>query len=85
MSQKKRKYQDYYLSFGFTYVIKDGLQVPQCVLCMKTFSKSTMKRGPLKQHLENAPPSMKVKNLSFFELKLSNLKKQKLDRTGFFF
>ena len=84
MSQKKRKYQDYYLSFGFTYVIKDGLQVPQCVLCMKTFSNSTMKRGPLKQHLENAHPSMKDKNLSFFELKLSNLKKQKLDRTGIF-
>ena len=54
MSQKKRKYQDYYLSFGFTYVIKDGFQIPQCVLCMKTFSNSTMKLTPLKQHLVNA-------------------------------
>ena len=85
MSQKKRKYQYDYLSFGFTYVIKDGLQVPQCVLCMKTFSNSTMKPAPLKDHLKKAHPLMKDKNQSFFELKLSNLKRQKLDITGFFF
>ena len=84
MSQKKRKYQDNYLNFGFTYVVQDGLQIPQCVLCMKTFSNSTMKPAPLKQHLVNAHPGMKDKNRSFFELKLSNLKRQKLDRTGIF-
>ena len=43
MSQKKRKYQDNYLDFGFTYLIKNDLQIPQCVVCMKTFSNSTMK------------------------------------------
>ena len=43
MSQKKLKYQDNYLDFGFTYVIEDDLQIPQCVVCMKTFSNSTMK------------------------------------------
>ena len=42
MSQKKRKYQDNYLDFGFTYLIEDDLQIPQCVVCMKTFSNSTM-------------------------------------------
>ena len=51
---------------------------------MKTFSNSTMKPAPLKQHLANAHPSMISKNQSFFELKLSNLKRQKLDRTGMF-
>ena len=40
MSQKKRKYQDNYLDFGFTYLIEDDLQIPQCVVCMKTFSNS---------------------------------------------
>ena len=43
MSQKKEKYQDNYLYFGFIYFIQDGLQIPQCVLCMKTFLNSTMK------------------------------------------
>ena len=32
MSQKKRKYQDNYLDFGFTYLIEDDLQIPQCAV-----------------------------------------------------
>ena len=84
MSQKKRKYQDNYLNFGFIYLIQDGLQISQCVLWIKTFSNSTMKPAPLKQHLANAHPSMISKNRSFFELKLSSLKRQKLNRTGMF-
>ena len=48
MSQKKRKYQDNYLDFGFTYLIEDDLQIPRCVVDMKTFSNSTMKPASLK-------------------------------------
>ena len=84
MSQEKRKYQDNYLDFGFTCLIEDDLQIPQRVVCMKTFSNSTMKPAPLKQHLANAHPSMISKNRSFFESKLSNLKRQKLDQTEMF-
>ena len=51
---------------------------------MKTFSNSTMKPASLKQHLANAHQSMMSKNRSFFESKLSSLKKQKLDQTGMF-
>ena len=70
MSQKKRKYQDNYLDFGLTYFFQDGLQISQCVLCncMKTFSNSTMKPAPLKQHLANAHPSIISKNWFFCEL-----------------
>ena len=84
MSQKKREYMDNYFDFGFTYLIQDGLQIHQCVLCLKTFSNSTMKPALLKQHLANAHPSMISKSRSFFELKMSSLKRQKLDRTGMF-
>ena len=66
MSRKKRKYLDNYLDFGFTYLIENDLQIPQCVVCMKTFSNSTMKPASLKQHLANAHPSMMSKNWSFF-------------------
>ena len=76
MSQKKQKYLDNYLDFGFTCLIEDDLQIPQCVVCMKTFSNSTMKPASLKQHLANAHPSMMSKNRSFFESKLSSLKRQ---------
>ena len=84
MSQKKRKYQDNYLDFGFTYLIEDDLQIPQCVVCMKTFSNSTMKPASLKQHLANAHQSMTSKNRSFFESKLSSPIRQKLDQTECF-
>ena len=72
------------MDFGFTYLIEDDLQIPQCVVCTKTFSNSTMKPASLKQHLANAHPSMMSKNRSFFESKLSSLKRQKLDQTGMF-
>ena len=51
---------------------------------MKTFSNSTMKPASLKQHLANAHPSMMSKNRSFFESKLSSLKRQKLNQSGMF-
>ena len=70
------------MDFGFTYLIEDDLQIPQCVVCMKTFSNSTMKPAFLKQHLANAHPSMMSKNRFFFESKLFSLKRQKLDQTG---
>ena len=84
MSQKKQKYQDNYLDLGFTYLIEDDLQTLQCVVWMKTFSNSTIKPASLKQHLANAHLSMMSKNRSFFESKLSSLKRQKLDQTGMF-
>ena len=43
-----------------------------------------MKPASLKQHLANAHPSIMSKNRSFFESKLSGLKRQKLDQTGMF-
>ena len=84
MSQNKRKYHDNYLNFEFNYLIQDGLEIPQCVPCMKTFSNITMKPAPLKQHHVNVYPNMKDKERSFFKLKLSRLKIQKLDSTGIF-
>ena len=51
---------------------------------LRNNSNSTMKPASLKQHLANAHPSMMSKNRSFFESKLSSLKRQKLDQTGIF-
>ena len=77
MPQKKQKYQYNYLDFGFTYLIEDNLQIPQCVVCMKTFSNSIMKPASLKQHLANAHPSMMSKNRSFFRVKTVQSEKTK--------
>ncbi|XP_045122593.1 zinc finger BED domain-containing protein 5-like [Portunus trituberculatus] len=82
MSQKRRWYHDSYLDYGFTYLVKDGAHIPQCVVCLKTFSNSITKPFQLKQHLANAHPQLKDKNRSFFEVKLSSLKRMKMDASG---
>ncbi|XP_045133323.1 SCAN domain-containing protein 3-like [Portunus trituberculatus] len=41
-----------------------------------------MKPFKLKQHLANAHPQLKDKNSSFFEIKLSSLKRMKMDASG---
>ncbi|XP_045137215.1 general transcription factor II-I repeat domain-containing protein 2-like [Portunus trituberculatus] len=68
MYMKRRWYQDSYLDYGFTYLVKDGAHIPQRVVCLKTFSNSIMKPFQLKQHLANAHPQLKDKNRSFFEV-----------------
>ena len=32
----KRAYSDNYLQFGFTSLVTDGIEKPQCVICLKT-------------------------------------------------
>lgn len=81
---KKRSYQDSYVNFGFSYLDKNGIHLPQCVLCLKTLSNSSMKPFQLKQHLENIHPEHKEKCRQFFETKLESLKRLKLDSSGAF-
>ncbi|CAH1962913.1 unnamed protein product [Acanthoscelides obtectus] len=35
MAAKKRKISEDYVKFGFTFIEKDELQLPQCVICFK--------------------------------------------------
>ena len=38
----KQKYDEIYLDF-FSHLAKQGLQLPQCVLCMKTLGNGSTK------------------------------------------
>ena len=41
---KKRKYDESYISFGFTYVMEpDGTQKPQCILCGNVLANGSLK------------------------------------------
>ena len=81
---KKRTYQDSCVNYGFLFIDNNGVQLPQCVLCLKTLSNSSMKPFQLKQHLENIHPEHKEKCRQFFETKLESLKRVKLDSSGTF-
>ncbi|XP_066963198.1 zinc finger BED domain-containing protein 5-like [Macrobrachium rosenbergii] len=66
----KRKYDDKYLDYGFTFLEGRDEQLPQCVICHKTLSNDSMKPHQLKKHLSNVHPEFVGKERQFFELKL---------------
>ncbi|XP_067945153.1 zinc finger BED domain-containing protein 5-like [Watersipora subatra] len=82
---KRRAYDDSYLNYGFTCMIKSGIEVPQCVLCMKVLTNDSMKPHQLKPHLRNKHAEHMDKSKAFFEAKERELKRAKLDSTGSFY
>ena len=84
MSEKKRKYQDFYIEFGFVALRKDEFEVPQCVICYKTLSNDGMRPSRLKRHLKTTHPKLLNKPKEFFVSKKRSLKKMRLDGGGLF-
>ena len=69
---------------GFSTVISNGIEKPQCVLCNAVLSAQSMKPSKLKRHLETKHSEHITKDLDFFKGHVAALKKQKLDFTGTF-
>ncbi|CAH2003562.1 unnamed protein product [Acanthoscelides obtectus] len=69
MAVKKRKLSEDFVKFGFTYIGKDELQLPQCVICMKVLSNDSMRTSRLKRHLKQQDPTLVLKDKSLFLLK----------------
>jgi len=83
MSKPKPKYSEDYLKFGFTSVL-NNIEVPQCVLCLKTLGNDSLKQSLLSRHLEKAHPSDNKRDLEFFKCKETSLKKRQIDSGGSF-
>lgn len=66
---KKRKYQDAYVKFAFTYQEKDGCHLPQCLLCLKVLSNGCMKPSKLQEHLKQVHPTFADEPTEVFEAK----------------
>jgi hypothetical protein len=73
--RKYRKYDDYYLDFGFTSVEVNNEERLQCVLCLKILSPDSMLPSKLKRHLETIHPTMVEKSREFCNRSLQNLQK----------
>lgn len=74
--KKYRKYEDQYLDFGFTYISKGNVELPQCVVCHKVLAAESMLPNKLKRHLETNHSSLQGKPRDFFARKLRELKHQ---------
>ena len=83
---KKRTYNESFLSFGFSFTVNNGMQVPQCVICKKTLANESMKPFKLKEHLTKVHPELAKKDLAFFKIKENQLKRSRFDHgTGVLF
>ncbi|KAL7638491.1 UNVERIFIED_CONTAM: hypothetical protein RMT77_011061 [Armadillidium vulgare] len=69
--QKKRKYSDDYMKYGFSFMGDEDNPKPLCVICGETLSNGSLKPSLLMRHLETKHPSYKQKDVSFFQ-RLSN-------------
>ena len=65
----KRAYSDDYLKFGFTSILTEGIEKPQCVICLKVLSAESMKPFQLRRHFEKEHPTYKDRDVSFFQRK----------------
>ena len=65
--EKKRKYDEEYLKFGFTRIVNNGIEKPQCVLCNVVLSAESMRPSKLKRHLKTTHSQHVEKDLEFFK------------------
>ena len=56
MAKGKRKYNNTYLDYRFTFIERGVEQLSQCVICFKTLYDASMKAYQLKQLLSNIHP-----------------------------
>lgn len=71
---KVRKYDDNYLSLGFTSTIVNGDERPQCVICLQVLASDSMKPNKLKRHLDTKHKDVSTKPRDFFVRKLNSFR-----------
>ena len=71
MATKKRKYDEEYISYGFTITLDgDGTEKPHCFLCGKVLANSSMKPVKLREHLNaNHPGNISNSRDTFLQKK----------------
>ena len=69
MATKKRTYLDDYIEFGFVSLLKGDTEVPQYVICYKTFSNDARRPSRLQRHLTTAHSALSDKPKAFFVMK----------------
>ena len=82
MPPKKRSDKEAFLNFGFTSVIKNSIEKPQCVICFKVLIQESMKPSKLKQHFKSCHGELVEKSVDYFRRKAERLKNCRLDSGG---
>ncbi|XP_063931849.1 zinc finger BED domain-containing protein 5-like [Zophobas morio] len=75
--RKKRKYDETYLTFGFTWTGNEDEPNGLFVECEKIVSNSSLNPAKLKRHMDSHHSSLRGKNIEYFQRKRDELKKKK--------
>ena len=76
---RKSSYNESFLSFGFSFLVSKGLQVPQCVVYQKTLTNKNTKPFKLNEHFKKIHSDLANKGLDYFKMKENQLKRFRLD------
>uniref|UniRef100_A0A673H030 HAT C-terminal dimerisation domain-containing protein n=1 Tax=Sinocyclocheilus rhinocerous TaxID=307959 RepID=A0A673H030_9TELE len=66
-----------FIQYGFTCVIVNEIQHPQCVVCTEVLALESLKPVKMLQHLKTKHPSLAVKPVDFFRQKEQELQGRK--------
>ncbi|XP_060776695.1 protein FAM200B-like [Neoarius graeffei] len=81
-TEKRCKYDENYITLGFTCIGTGSSIQPQCVVCTKVLSHNSMKPSLLRRHMEMNHPHLKNKPREFFERELRGLSTSKQSITA---
>ncbi|XP_025407292.1 zinc finger BED domain-containing protein 5-like [Sipha flava] len=74
---KRRKFSEEYITFGFTNINVNNEERPQCVICYEILSNKSMKPAKLRRHLQTRHTDYLTKSKQFFESKAAELEQSK--------
>uniref|UniRef100_A0A8C1YEQ7 Uncharacterized protein n=1 Tax=Cyprinus carpio TaxID=7962 RepID=A0A8C1YEQ7_CYPCA len=72
-----RKYREEYIKYGFTCIVINQVQHPQCVVCSEVLAHESLKPVKMQRHLNTKHPSLTDKPTDFFRRKEKELQGQK--------
>ena len=64
--------------------MKNGIQIPQCIICFKTLTNESMKPSKLREHFFKMHPDLVDKGVDYLKLNSEGLLRAKLDASGTF-
>ncbi|KRX34620.1 SCAN domain-containing protein 3 [Trichinella murrelli] len=71
-----------YIKYGFVAIEKNGVEVPQFVVCLDTLSNDALRPTRLQRHLHNRHPELSKKPVEYFCAKRDSLSQMRLDKKG---
>lgn len=72
---KRRKYDESYVDYGFTYTVMGNEECSQCAICFKVMAIEIMLPNKMKRHLEMVHGTLMNKPHTHFESKLKTIRK----------